>query len=315
MGCVDLAIADTDLNGVVADVIESLQISLNEQGIDVRVKGPLPILQCDSARIGEVFRNLVTNAMKYNDKSEKWIEIGCEPGGAENGSSPGHHEFYVRDNGIGIREKHLDSIFRIFKRLHGRDKFGGGTGAGLTIVKKIVERHGGPSGRNPYMEREPRSNSLRLWRSRRMTKNNTQPILLVEDNSEDYETTRRAFEKSNMTNPIYRCEDVDDALDFLYHREKYADPESAPRPGAILLDLNLPGTDGREVLSEIKADKSLKSIPVIVLTTSDDERDIEGCYQSGANSYIQKPVDLEGFMKSITLLDQFLFHISILPRN
>jgi light-regulated signal transduction histidine kinase (bacteriophytochrome) len=74
--------------------------------------------------------------MKYNDKAEKWIEIGCE-----NGSRP--PVFYVRDNGIGIPPKHVESIFRIFKRLHAREKYGGGTGAGLTIAKKIVERHNG----------------------------------------------------------------------------------------------------------------------------------------------------------------------------
>ena len=97
--------------------------------------------------IGEVFRNLTSNAMKYNDKDEKWIEIGCtlQPvtRGIRTDCSVSAPVFYVRDNGIGIREKHLEAIFRIFKRLHGRDKFGGGTGAGLTIVKKIVERHGG----------------------------------------------------------------------------------------------------------------------------------------------------------------------------
>ena len=85
-----------------------------------------------------MFRNLIINAMKYNDKPEKWIEIGWR-----RGRRPAPPVFYVRDNGIGIPEKHHDAVFRIFKRLHGRDKFGGGTGAGLTIVKKIVERHHG----------------------------------------------------------------------------------------------------------------------------------------------------------------------------
>ena len=100
---------------------------------------PLPKMRCDQARVGEIFRNLITNAIKYNDKPEKWIEIGVQNGG---GALP-LYVFYVRDNGIGIRPNHLESIFRIFKRLHGRDRYGGGTGAGLTIVKKIVERHGG----------------------------------------------------------------------------------------------------------------------------------------------------------------------------
>jgi light-regulated signal transduction histidine kinase (bacteriophytochrome) len=92
-------------------------------------------------RVGEIFHNLIVNAVKYNDKEHKVVEIGYEdPRSAE---VPEPVVFYVKDNGIGIPEKHFDSIFRIFKRLHGREKFGGGTGAGLTIVKKIIERHNG----------------------------------------------------------------------------------------------------------------------------------------------------------------------------
>ncbi len=82
----------------------------------------------------------------------------------------------------------------------------------------------------------------------------------------------------------------------------------------ILLDLNLPGTDGREVLAEIKADPQLKQIPVIVLTTSSDDRDVRACYQAGASSYIQKPVDLDGFMQAIERLNEYWFEVVILPR-
>lgn len=147
-----------------------------------------------------------------------------------------------------------------------------------------------------------------------MTKTGTQPILLVEDSPEDYETTVRGFKKAGMANPILRCDDGDDALDYLFRRGKYTDPKDAPRPGVILLDLNMPGTDGRQVLTEIKADDELKKIPVIVLTTSADERDIEACYASGANSYVQKPVDLDGFIAAIQRLADYWFEIVILPR-
>lgn len=142
----------------------------------------------------------------------------------------------------------------------------------------------------------------------------SQPILLVEDSPEDFETTERAFRRSGLKNPIYRCSDGDEALDYLHRRRQYANPDKAPRPGVILLDLNLPGTDGREVLSEIKNDPNLKQIPVIVLTTSKDERDIEVCYSCGANSYIQKPVDLDGFMKAIERLNDYWFEVVILPK-
>jgi CheY-like chemotaxis protein len=141
-----------------------------------------------------------------------------------------------------------------------------------------------------------------------------QPILLVEDSPEDFEATERAFRRSGLKNPIYRCADGDEALDYLYRRGAYADPASAPRPGIILLDLNLPGTDGREVLETVKRDDSFKQIPVIVLTTSSDERDVQACYSAGANSYIQKPVDLDGFMKAIEHLNGYWFEVVILPR-
>ncbi len=146
LGRLDLAAEETNLEDVVNDALDSLHITLNEAGIEVRRPRALPTIRCDRSRIGEVFRNLITNALKYNDKPEKWIEIGCQQPGQEYGTreaAEGPAVFYVRDNGIGIRRQHMDSIFRIFKRLHGRDKYGGGTGAGLTIAKKIVERHGG----------------------------------------------------------------------------------------------------------------------------------------------------------------------------
>jgi len=141
----------------------------------------------------------------------------------------------------------------------------------------------------------------------------SQPILLVEDSPEDFEATVRAFKRSGLNNPIFRCEDGENALDFLHRRGPYADPERSPRPGVILLDLNLPGTDGREVLTEIKQDDQLKKIPVIVLTTSNDARDVESCYQAGANSYIQKPVDTEGFVRAIERLNGYWFEVVVLP--
>jgi light-regulated signal transduction histidine kinase (bacteriophytochrome) len=152
VGRVDLAIQQTDLNILLDDVLKSISILLEEKGVRLHVPVPLPTIRCDRVRIGEVFRNLITNAAKYNDKPEKWIEITwksdpASPGVASEDSSSGGLTgpivFSVRDNGIGINQKHFESIFRIFKRLHGRDKFGGGTGVGLTIVKKIVARHNG----------------------------------------------------------------------------------------------------------------------------------------------------------------------------
>jgi len=142
-----------------------------------------------------------------------------------------------------------------------------------------------------------------------------QPILLVEDSPEDYEATRRAFERSGLKNPIHHCADGDEALEFLRKKGAHADRRAHPRPGLVLLDLNLPGTDGRDVLQAMKADPSLRSIPVVVLTTSSDERDIDACYAAGANSYIRKPVDLDGFFHAVQSLKDYWFEVVILPKG
>ncbi len=143
VGRLDLAFQQTDLNQVLEDSLEMLQARVRETGAQIRIPRPLPTVYCDQARIGEVFSNLISNALKYNERSERWIEIGYTTASQENDPSQSGYVFFIRDNGIGIQEKYYTAIFRIFKRLHNRDKYGGGTGAGLTIVQKIVERHGG----------------------------------------------------------------------------------------------------------------------------------------------------------------------------
>ena len=140
LGRGDLALSMVDTDGLVAETLDTLALMLKEQRVEVRMPRPLPVVRADRDRLGEVFANLITNAVKYNDKERRWIEIGTV---VTPGAAPGEVTFYVRDNGIGIAERHLETVFRIFKRLHGRDEFGGGTGAGMTIVRKIIERHEG----------------------------------------------------------------------------------------------------------------------------------------------------------------------------
>jgi signal transduction histidine kinase len=125
-----------DADRVLDAVVKDLERTWAEQGVELRRKGPLGTIHGDAGRLGEVLQNLLSNATKYNDKGAKWVEVGRE-------ERDGRTVFYVRDNGIGIPEEHRESVFRIFKRLHEQNKYGGGTGAGLTIVKKIVERWGG----------------------------------------------------------------------------------------------------------------------------------------------------------------------------
>jgi CheY-like chemotaxis protein len=141
-----------------------------------------------------------------------------------------------------------------------------------------------------------------------------EPILLIEDSDEDYAITKRSFAKAGLINPLHRVADGEEALDYLFRRGRFEDGDGAPRPGVILLDLNLPGTDGREVLKIIKGDEFLRRIPVIVLTTSSAEADIEECYMAGANSYIVKPVELENFVDAVARLRDYWFKIVILPK-
>lgn len=146
-----------------------------------------------------------------------------------------------------------------------------------------------------------------------MNDNLKQSILIVEDSDEDFAALSRAIAKSKFHNPIYRCEDGEEALDFLYREADYQDPTVAPRPAIIILDLNLPGTDGREVLSAIKQDDQLQSIPAIIFSTSSNSKDIESCYRHGIGGYIVKPMNFSRLQKLIETLLAYWFKAVELP--
>lgn len=144
LGRQELAIQETDLNEVIRDIGAMMETALREKNARILVPEPLPTVVCDLPRITEVFRNLISNAVKYNKNAEKRVEIGCIgrdkiPAGNDNAD----RAFFVRDNGIGIPEQFYSDIFRIFKRLNEEDDSVKGTGVGLTFVRKIIERHGG----------------------------------------------------------------------------------------------------------------------------------------------------------------------------
>jgi len=124
-------------------------------------------------------------------------------------------------------------------------------------------------------------------------------ILLVEDNPDDVELTRIAFEEAKVTNLLRVANDGAEALDYLFARGKYADRDPANLPSLVLLDLNLPKVDGREVLQAIRADPATHTLPVVVLTTSTEPYDVDATYALGVNSYIRKPVDFEQFVWAV----------------
>ena len=137
-------------------------------------------------------------------------------------------------------------------------------------------------------------------------------ILLVEDNAGDVRLTREAFKDAKVHLDLHVVNDGVEAMDFLHRREPYA---GCPRPDLILLDLNLPRKDGREVLMESKTDPLLKTIPVGILTTSGSQEDIERSYELYANCYISKPVELEGFLSVVRSIDDFWLSAVKLPRE
>jgi len=143
----------------------------------------------------------------------------------------------------------------------------------------------------------------------------TKPLLLIEDSDEDFEAFGRMMRKSSVNPPVYRCTNGDEALDFLKHKGEYIDLIKAPRPGIILLDLNLPGTDGREVLKQIKQDENLKSIPVVIFTTSSNPKDIDICYRYGISGYVLKPMDLKKMMNTVQIIIEYWLGTVILPEQ
>lgn len=138
-------------------------------------------------------------------------------------------------------------------------------------------------------------------------------ILLADDDEEDRMLAVDALAESRLSNEISCVTDGEDLMDYLYHRGKYAPPAEAPRPGLILLDLNMPKKDGREALREIKAHPELRQISVVVLTTSKAEEDIYSSYDSGASSFISKPVTFEGLVDVMKGLGRYWFEIVDLP--
>ena len=140
-------------------------------------------------------------------------------------------------------------------------------------------------------------------------------ILLADDDPDDRLLAKHALEKSRLANDLRFVEDGEELIDYLYRRGRFADPQDSPRPGLILLDLNMPRKDGREALKEIKSDPGLKDIPVVVLTTSKAEEDVARTYSLGVNSYITKPVKFSALVKVMKTIGKYWFEIVELPNR
>ncbi|MEH2264679.1 response regulator [Nostoc sp.] len=154
-----------------------------------------------------------------------------------------------------------------------------------------------------------------------MTKKLDEPLLVVEDSNEDFRMLQRLMQRMSVQNPIHRCTNGDEVLEFLYQLggNAYSKGENLPnskvalRPSVILLDLNLPGMDGRDILDRLKQDKSFKEIPIVVFTTSSNPKDIELCYQKGANGYMVKPMDALELKKTIQAFVDYWLEANMTP--
>lgn len=138
-------------------------------------------------------------------------------------------------------------------------------------------------------------------------------VLLAEDNPAEQQLARRALERGVIPIDLRVVSDGEEALDYLHQTGEYTDPQTSPRPALILLDLNMPKLDGRQVLEDIKADPQLRNIPVVVLTTSQHEQDVFRSYQLGCNSFITKPVEVHDFVEAVRELGSYWLRLVVLP--
>ncbi len=138
-------------------------------------------------------------------------------------------------------------------------------------------------------------------------------ILMADDDEDDCLLAQEALVESRLANNLYIVPDGEQLMDYLYHRGKYGDIDLSPRPGLILLDLNMPKKDGREALKQIKADTDLRQIPIVILTTSKADEDIYRSYDLGANSFITKPVTFSGLVEVMKTIGKYWFEIVELP--
>ena len=299
-------------DAALAAATANLSTQIAEAGAVIEA-GPLPVVRGQLTLMSVVFQNLLGNALKFTGEQPPRIVITAERDGA-------FWSFSVTDNGIGIEPQYADRVFLIFQRLHERAAYPG-TGIGLAMCRKIIEYFGGRIWLDTGVADGARFRFTVPAHSRRGERRTRGPmadrdglklvdVLLVEDDEGDILMTREAFEFHKIRNPLHVVTDGEQALHFMRRTGPFAD---APRPGLILLDVNLPRLSGLEVLAELKQDPELAVLPVVMLTTSQAEEDILRSYKLHANAYVTKPVDFDNFIAAIRQIDDFFLTLVQLP--
>ncbi len=327
--------AVVDLNRVVAEVLEDLEVRLETTGGGLSV-GQLPTIDADPSQMRQLFQNLIGNALKFSRPDVPTaIDIRAAGLGAIDGRRSGaalrnHRDRQRHRLRHQIRPPHLRRVptaarARSIRRL-------GHWSVDLSQNCRAARRNHycrRPARRRRHVRRDvaATSNQIRRPVSRaagnRFANNrggDTMPqrgrsiqLLMAEDDPDDRLLATEALQESRLANDLNTVEDGEELMDYLYRRNRYADPATSPRPDLILLDLNMPRKDGREAAREIKSDPKLRRIPIVVLTTSRAEEDICRSYDLGVSSYITKPVKFEGLVEVMRTLGCYWFDIVELP--
>ena len=287
------------------------------------ILGSLGNAMCDGGLMAQVFVNLLSNALKYSaGRNPTVIEV-------EQTHLNGEQVIFVRDNGVGFDMRYAGKLFAVFERLHTVAQFEG-TGIGLATVERIIRRHGGriwaeaePTAAPPSSSRFARLRTSALGtvlchRNAAMTTEivlvETEiDVLLIEDNPADAELTVHELRRRRFANRIHVIGDGAEALDFIFCRGNYHGRSFSAPPKVILLDMRLPKVDGLEILKAIKADPRTRATPVVVMTSSSEQKDLIESYQLGVNAFIQKPVDFDDFRRVIERVGMFWLAVNQAP--
>ncbi len=294
----ELHLETVNISTLTHEILASLRSTQPERRIELNIEEALDV-QADERLLRIGLENLLNNAWKFTSRCPiADITVGKEGSG-------GAPVYFVRDDGAGFDPAYADHLFGAFQRLHTEAEFPG-TGVGLATVQRIIRRHGGQiwakgavnQGATFYFTLNSRSGD----RHRGVDDMEEKVILLVEDNRDDEALTKRALKKTNIANRIVVARDGVEAWEYLTNTGVFTDRKESPTAQLVLLDRKLPKLDGLGLLKRIRGDERTRLLPVVILTSSTEEKDRISSYGLGANGYVRKPVDFKQFLDAAVQL-------------